>query len=222
MESIVGILIIALVALYLFRKRRTSFTAKTIVNDELFEKYSRLNREATALKKEGKVDEAIEKLHDAYAEAEKNKLTLTVKDYLRLPPYLQQAKRNDEAWSWFNKLIQEYAGDYMSLSSVYDKMRLFRQREKAHKDAIKYDVLANLYRCLGLHQQVHEMGWADRKKELTNCKKNMSGGYEVLLRKANCENLNNDLNKIINTYMKKFPKISISRLIKDINALLNP
>ena len=221
MESIVGILIIALIIFYFIRRGRTGFTAKTTVNDKLFKKYSRLNREATALKKEGKIEEAIEKLHEAYAEAEKKKLTLTVKDYLRLPPYLQKANRNDEAWAWFNKLIQACAGDFMSLSEIYDKMRLFRQREKAYKDAIKYAVLANLYWCLGLHQQVHEMGWTDRKKELTNCKKNLSVGYEKLLMKANCQHLETEFNKMLKAHMKDFPKISSSQLIKDIEALLH-
>lgn len=149
MKFIVVILIIAIILFFLFRKGFSGFSAKTTVNDKLSKKYSKLNREATALKKEGKIDDAIDKLKDAYAEAEKRKLTLTVKDYMRLPPFLQQANRNDEAWAWFNKLIQECAGDYMSLSEIYGKMRLFRQREIAHKDAIKYSVIQNDWTWLG-------------------------------------------------------------------------
>ncbi|MBU2522279.1 MAG: hypothetical protein KKD50_08635 [Proteobacteria bacterium] len=193
---------------------------KTTVNNKLFERYYRLNREATALKQEGKINEAIEKLMEAYREAQERKLSLTVKDYLRLPAYLQEAKRNDEAWSWFNRLIQECASDFMSLSDIYDKMRLFRQREKAHKDAVKYGVLAELYWCLGLHEQVHEMGWTDRRRELTDCKKYISDGYEKLLKRAKCEHLEKRLKKLIKVHMKEFPNISTSQLIKDIEALL--
>ena len=215
MESIIGILIIILIIFYFFRRR-----SGVTYNNKLFKKYSKLNREATALKKEGKYEEAIEKLYEAYAEAEKKKLTLTIMDYLRLPPYLQKANRNDEAWEWFNKLILACASDYMSLSEVYDKMRLFRQREKANKDAIKYAVLADVYRCLGLHQLVHEFGSTDRKKELTNCKKYVSEGFETLLKKADSLYIEKDLKNIIKLHMKEFPTISTSQLIKEIEALL--
>ncbi|PUB83976.1 MAG: hypothetical protein DBP02_10095 [gamma proteobacterium symbiont of Ctena orbiculata] len=220
MESAIWSAVIILLIFYIYKKRRYGFVAKTTVNDKLFKKYAKLNKEATALKKQGNIEAAIDKLNEAYAEASEKELTVTINDYLRLPAYLQIAKRNDEAWSWFNKLIQQFSYDFMSLSQIYDKMRLFRQREKKNKDAIKYAVLSNIYRCMGLHQQVTKLGWDDRKEELENCKIGISVGYEKLLKKANCSELEGDLTKLIEAHIKSFPKIKVAQLIKDIEALV--
>lgn len=220
METITVILVIIIVVLFFFRKKRSKLDIKTTVNDKLFRSYSKLMKEATVLKKEGDIDQAIVKINDAYKEAEKKGLTLTVNDYLKLPPYLQLAGRNDEAWGFFNKLIQTSSSDPMSLSQIYDKMRLFRQREKAHTDAVKYAVLSNLYRCLGLHQQVSSMGWKDRQDELDDCRSSIDKGYEKYLKKANASHLEKELQNIISLHVKTFPRVKTSELIKDIDKLL--
>lgn len=221
MDVVFYLLLGLIVAYFFLRKRnRFEFVMRTHVNDDLFGKYSELIKEATALKKAGKIEDAIEKIKAAYKEAEEKQLTLTAKDYLKLPPYLQKAGRNDEAWGWFNLLIQKCASDSMSLSEIYNKMCLFRQREDNDKDAIKYAVLSSLYWCLGLHQQVTQLGWDDRKPELVHCKKNMAEGYGKMLKKAGCEHLEEPLKKIIKEHMKQFPDIRLPELIRDINNLV--
>jgi hypothetical protein len=221
-NTIFFILLIVGIVGYLFLKRKSSvqLTFETKVNDDLFRHYSELVKESTALHKAGKFDEAVAKLKDAYKEAEEKQLTLTIKDYLKLPPYLQKAKRNDEAWAWFNELIRQTASDHMSLSEIYDKMRLFRQREGNPKDAIKYSVLSRIHWCLGLHEQVTKMGWDDRKDELKNCKANIGEGYAELLKKADCENLEIELKKTISKHMSSFPVIRLPDLVRDINGLV--
>ena len=203
-----AVLVVIVIIIWSIARNRSTSTItlqmKHTVDHDLFKKYSSLMKQATALKKEGRFDEAVQKIREAYSEAEEQDLTITVNDFLRLPPYLQKAGRNDEAWDWFNRLIQKYANDFMSLSVIYDKMRLFRKREKAHKDAVKYAVLSDVCRCLGLHHQVNDLGWSDRKDELDNCVECVSEGYE------------DNLKRIIEIHMKNFPKISLSRLLKDI------
>jgi tetratricopeptide (TPR) repeat protein len=202
------------------KKKGIQLTFETKINDDLFRDYSKMVKEATALHKAGKLDEAVEKLKTAYKEADEKNLTLTVKDYLKLPPYLQKAKRNDEAWAWFNSLIQHASGDHMALSEIYDKMRLFRQRERQPKDAVKYDVLSRVYWCLGLYDQVTKLGWDERKDELENCKTTIGEGYIEPLKKASCGNLEVELKKLISKHMEAFPSIHLPDLVRDINGLL--
>lgn len=220
--ALLFLLIVAIVSYFILKKKKgIQLTFESKVNDDLFRHYSEMVKEATALHKAGKFDDAVEKLKAAYREAEEKKLAVTVKDYLKLPPYLQKAKRNDEAWAWFNTLIRQTASDHMSLSEIYDKMRLFRQREGDPKDAIKYGVLSRVHWCLGLHEQVTKMGWDDRKDELKNCKARLGEGYVELLKKADCEHLEDELKKIISTHMSSFPSIRLPDLVRDINGLVS-
>lgn len=80
------LLILAIVSYYFLKKKKgVQLTVETKVKNDVFLGYSELVKEATALHKAGKVDEAIEKLKAAYKEAEDKKLALTIKDYLKLP-----------------------------------------------------------------------------------------------------------------------------------------
>lgn len=113
---------------------------------------SDLLREATALKEAGDIDGAIAKLRSAYAEIAKGKTDYTINTFLRLPIYLKSAKRNDDAWREFNLLlsksypnqpVQPGAREY-SESVIYDKMRLFLQREGKNVIAVRYGILSYL------------------------------------------------------------------------------
>lgn len=132
MDVVIALILVAVIAYYVLRckKGRVEFVTETRINTDQFRKYNDLMKESTALKKAGKLNEAVEKIKDAYKEAQEKGLTLTVNDYLKLPPYLQKAGKNDEAWAWFNDLIRSFANDPMSLSQIYGKMGLFREREK--------------------------------------------------------------------------------------------
>lgn len=223
MEILVALTLAAVIAYFFLRRKKGSveFVTETRVNTDQFRKYNDLMKESTALKKSGKFNEAVEKIKEAYKEAQEKSLTLTVNDYLKLPPYLQKAGKNDEAWGWFNDLIRSFANDPMSLSQIYGKMGLFRERENNPRDAIKYNVLSSMYWCLGLHEQITQHGWTDRKPELTRCKQNITDGYEKILKKAGCEHLEGGLKKLIAEHMKVFPNIRMPDVVRDINKLVS-
>jgi len=221
--SVFIILIFTVVIAYYFirKKDRVKFVTETRVDGDIFQKYNSLMKEATALKKAGEIGDAIEKIKEAYKEAQEKKLTLTIKDYLKLPTYLQKDRKNDEAWGWFNNLISAFARDPMSLSQIYKAMGLFRERENNRRDAIKFSVLSDIYWCLGLHEQVTQLGCTDRRPELTQCKRNIADGYRDALKKAGCEHLEEKLKKTINEHMKEFPNLHISDLVRDVDRLMS-
>lgn len=114
------------------------------------EESAELLREATRLKGEKDWNGAIEALKKADAR------TGTVG--VRLPLYLQQAGRFEEAMIGFNKLLSEVESQaakdfshhperfwkgfsYYPRSHIYDKMRLACKRQKLPEEAAKYEVL---------------------------------------------------------------------------------
>src|SRR5258708_2090283 len=99
---------------------------------------SELLKQATRERDEGNLDAAVETLRRAYGEIAQSYVAYSVDTFLRLPLYLQKAGRNDEAWREFNLLltrgfpnqIQNLELLPMEHSQIFDKMRLFLQREK--------------------------------------------------------------------------------------------
>jgi len=119
-----------------------------------------LFKEATSLKKSGDIDGAILKLRSAYRAIEKTNITWSVQTFIRLPQYLQLAGRNDEAWKEFNNLLLGYPNQLnvaevlpMNHSIIYDKMRLFLQKEKRYKKAVVFGIFSYLCWAQGLHLQ---------------------------------------------------------------------
>lgn len=220
--GIVILVVFTVLAIYwLVRKKSppATFTTETRINSDQYRKYQALMKESTALKRAGKLDEAVQKILGAYREAQENGLFIPAADYLKLPYYLQKANRNDEAWDWFNKLIRSCSDDPMTLSEIYSKMALFREREKKPEDTIKYYVLSDMYRCLGLHQLI-ALGDTDRESELTFGKERLEEGYGASLKKCGCAHLDDDLKKIIREHMQTFPKLRVPDVVRDINALM--
>ena len=72
----------------------------------------------------------------------------TVAPFLRVPRYLQRAGRQEEAWEEFERLLKDgYPNMQLGKgawhrmeSAVYDKMRLFLQREERPEEAVLYGV----------------------------------------------------------------------------------
>lgn len=94
--------------------------------------------------KSGNIEQAIILLRDAYklAEDEKEEL-LTIGMYLHLPLYLQKVGKGDEGWKELNQLLVKQTEhkipfnlSHGDILRVYDKMRLYLQREKKYKEAI--------------------------------------------------------------------------------------
>ncbi|EWH01486.1 hypothetical protein [Halomonas sp. BC04] len=83
------------------KETRAVVSASVTLNSEVNPAREML-KEATALKKEKKYDEACEKLREAFSLESAN--NLMVKERLRLPMYLQLANRNDEGWKIINEM----------------------------------------------------------------------------------------------------------------------
>src|SRR5262245_45794184 len=96
-----------------------------------------LLRAATAKKDEGQIDTAIQLLRQAYQLIALSSIQYPVETFLRLPLYLQRAGKADEAWAELNKLLtngypnQPASQQLLPMDHyvIYDKMRLFLQRE---------------------------------------------------------------------------------------------
>ena len=106
-----------------------------------------LMRAATALS-DTDPNAAVETFREAAALVPQTETDYTVAPFLRVPRYLQQAGRQEEAWEEFQRLLK---GGYLNMqkgkrawhqmeSAVYDKMRLFLQREKRLEEAVLYGV----------------------------------------------------------------------------------
>ncbi len=130
----------------------------------------RMLKEATSLKKEGDIDEAIRTLRKAYQSIASGRTIHSVSSFLRLPAYLQEAGRPDEAWQEFNSLLtrgypnqpKNAAGRWMDHSTVYNKMRLFLQREKKPLEAVTFGVFSLVCEEVGLVLDRRSSERADR------------------------------------------------------------
>ena len=111
---------------------------------------SDLLKMATEKRNAGDINAAIELLRKAYVEIGNDSIVYSVSTFLRLPLYLQQAGHTDEAWREFNllltrgfpKQVTNPALLPMEHCQIYDKMRLFLQREKKFDLAVRFGVLS--------------------------------------------------------------------------------
>ncbi len=131
------------------------------------ERASELLKLATEKKKEKDWDGAIATLKEAYQEIAQSQLGYSIETFIRLPQFLQSAGRSKEAWTEFNKLLfgrlQTQLGndntDPMERSILFDKMRLYLQREKREQLADIFSIFAAVSWRVGLQRQ-------DRVEEL--------------------------------------------------------
>jgi hypothetical protein len=85
-----------------------------------------LLKEATALKRAKRYDEAVAMLRRAYQAP--TEYPMMIEERLRLPMYLQLAGRNDEGWDELNRLNVGYV-DQFSQPIIANQMRVFLQKE---------------------------------------------------------------------------------------------
>jgi len=131
--------------------------------------YYELLKEATAKKKTGDLKSAIKLLREAYEISRKEKIELGIKEYLRLPMYLQEAGENDQAWKELNNLLTRQHS--LEHSAIYDAMRLFLQRENKNEKAVAFGVCSLMCWGISLYKQWNEKGAdiffiQERKKDL--------------------------------------------------------
>lgn len=184
---------------------------------------SKILKEATAAKKTGNIDEAISLLRKAYKTIPRGPFDYDIKTFLRLPLYLQEANRPEEAWDEFNNLLKKSSdeqSDYpelipMSHSLIYDKMRLFSQREGRNTEAVKYGIFSHFSWATGLFLQKRN----DEFKDCTTAEtlENLVAG---LLKKAKKENLTNKLSNTLKHEIKNIPNIKFDSLGKCIENVL--
>jgi hypothetical protein len=182
----------------------------------------RLLKEASQKKRNGNLDGAIEVLKAAYKELESSSFPIEV--YLRLPLYLQESGKKDEAWGEFNKLVlwvnskPRYSPEVtpMELSAIWDKMRLFLQREGKNDYAVQFAVWSYLSLVVGLYMQ-------KREDELAACKAetNIQKALKTSLHKADKEFLTDRLVKIILNSLNNLPAVDYKEIAKKVQEELN-
>jgi hypothetical protein len=137
-------------------------------------------RLATSLKDAGEINEAIQELLNFRKLVECRSVIYPVETFLRLPMYLQEAGRRDEAWDQFYKLLD---GGYPNQlpdagvklaerSIIYDKMRLFLQRDGNERLAIHFGVMSMAAWLAALDKQARR---GELKKEQEKIQKKLSG-----------------------------------------------
>jgi len=123
---------------------------------------SELSGQATQLYNDKEWDKAIECLRKVRVLLKENTTIYPIATWLRLPIFLQQAGRFEEAMQEFEKLLGEvdamaarnfgHQPDFiqemfavLDKSVIYDKMRLACKRQKLVEEAKKYEDLSNQY-----------------------------------------------------------------------------
>ena len=182
-----------------------------------------LLKQATIKKNSGDLDGAIKLLKDAYEELDKSSMFYSIQTYLRLPLYLQEAGRNDEAWGEFNRLVlwvnskPRYSVEVtpMDQSIIWDKMRLFLQREGKNEHAIQFGVWAYLSWALGLYMQ-------HRKDELNKHASNLSieKTMKPLLRKTGKDAKIVSVISLISNQIGNLPKLDFKQIADTIQKTL--
>lgn len=182
-----------------------------------------LLKQATAQKNAGDLPSAIKSLKIAYEELNKNSMLYPIQTYLRLPLYLQEAEIKDEAWEEFNKLIlwvnskPRYSPEVtpMEQSIIWDKMRLFLQREGRNEYAIQFGVWSYLSWAVGLHIQ-------GRKDELNTYKSiaNIHKTIRPILKRAKREALAERIAYIIGNTLENLPEINFKEIANTIQKEL--
>lgn len=136
-------------------------TSSIIINRD--EETAELHREATRLKDAGDWDGAVAALQKAQERMRKSNFSHTTESWVRLPLFLQQAGRFEEAMTEFNRLLDEvddlmakefshqperfWAGfAYYPRVVIYNKMKVACKRQKLPDDAAKYEALRDEYR----------------------------------------------------------------------------
>ena len=179
----------------------------------------RLLKEASQKKRDGDIDGAIVLLEAAYKELDKHSWGFPIEVYLRLPLYLQESDKKDEAWKEFNRLVlwvnskPRYSreGTPMELSAIWDKMRLFLQREGKNDYAVQFAVWSYLSWAVGLYMQKRE-----DELEAYEAETNIRKALKTSLHKADKEFLTARLVKIILGALNNLPVVHYKEIAQTV------
>ena len=181
-------------------------------------KSAKLLKEVTKLKKGGELDQAIETLKKAYHEIEREGGGHAMQTYLRLPMLLQQAGRPDDAWEEYNRLLrsdptgmgQSREVTPMFHSQVYDKMRLFLQRERKTELAVGHGLMSAVSWATGLYYQKR---LSELESMLEN--ENLESVVVPLLRKAKIPDIAPIIVGILRASLKQVPKVDMQGMVDE-------
>lgn len=184
----------------------------------------RLLKEASQKKRDGDLDGAIALLRAAYKELDRHPWFFPIEVYLRLPLYLQESGKKDEAWEEFNRLVlwvnskPRYSpeGTPMELSAIWDKMRLFLQREGKNEYAITFGVWSYLSWARGLHEH-------KRLSELETYTtiEGITKSINPLLKKAGKELFVERITKVVFESLKQLPDLDFKNIASQIKVELS-
>jgi len=208
------------------KSKEVSFSTKVKSSIEMGtdDEYHRLLKEAANKKKNGDIDGAIKILRSVYDKLNSSGMMFSIETYLRLPLYLQEAGRRDEAWSEFNNLVlwvnskPRYSSEVtpMDLSAIWDKMRLVLQRENRSEYAITFSIWSCLSWAMGLHKQ-------NRLSELETytTNENILKALNPLLKKASKESFSEGITRIVSESLKQLPDIDFKKIANQVKEELN-
>lgn len=184
---------------------------------------AKLLKEVTRLKKSGRLDEAIETLKKAYHEIEREGGGHTMSTYLRLPMLLQQAGRPDDAWEEYNRLLlSDPTGSGVSReltpmhhSQVYDKMRLFLQREGKTELAVGHGLMSAISWATGLYYQKRMSELASMLED-----ENLENVVVPLLRKAKLPNAAPSVVRVLRAALEQVPKVDVQGMVDEVQRAM--
>lgn len=204
----------------MFRKVFSSFLAENRTDSQ---DADTLLKEATLTKKSGDLGGAVTLLRKAYKLIAQGSRTYQIETFLRLPLYLQASGERDAAWHEFSQLlVNGYPNQMkdnqiipMEHSVIYDKMRLFLQREGKSIDAVPFGVCSYLSWAIGLHRQ-------DRKDELQNLclEGNLRRHISKLLERTGKEKKIENLVALVREELASVPHVALPKLIKKVQNIL--
>lgn len=150
------------------------------------DEYKSLLSAANEEYKNGNYDKAAYTAKKAREVAEINNIIPNIAEVLKLPMYLQKAKRYEEAWAVYNNILEErYSGwsENLEISKIYDKMRIQLQNEKKYEKAIVYGILSYIYE----KKEYEKRGDIKKQNEMETFE-NMSSIFSLSLKRKKLEN----------------------------------
>lgn len=206
-------------------RRGFGFTVEvTTSTDPEYELARQLFKDATAASQD-QPDLAVAKFRKAYQHAAQTNVDFGIHVFLRLPRYLQEAGRPDEAWHEFNELLASgypnmSTGDalwHFTESAVYDKMRLFLQREKRPSAAVIFGVKSVVWDLKASLLNDYTSNKADTLRDPARLKAELS----KLLRRAKLLHRLEDTMTVIIEWAKAQPKSDDHQFEKQFVHALN-
>lgn len=159
------------------------------------EEYKTLLAAANEEYKSGNYDRAAYTAKKAREVAEINNIIPNITEVLKLPMYLQKAKRYEEAWAVYNNILEERdigGSDNLEIAKIYDKMRIQLQNEKKYEKAIVYGILSYIYE----KREYEKRGDMKKQNEMATSE-NMSSVFSLSLRRKKLEDKESTLIELL-------------------------